>query len=174
MGDLSFNEPLYMLEKGEYSSWVKAIFLGIKNAAMLRGIKLSGELGRYVVDKWLFQSAMVRKKQAEHWNYTKERVNRRLARTPDRPDLWSKILEKSSGPDGLTTEEHHSLASLFMIAGTETTATALSGVTYYLLRNPEYLKKLTQEIRESHSSFDDITLESIARLKYLQAVLQGR
>lgn len=77
-----------------------------------------------------------------------------------------------------------------MIAGTETvrtqygpqtksiliyydqTATALSGTTYHLLRNPAYLKKLTMEIREAHASSEDITLDSIQRLKYLHAVLQ--
>ena len=59
-----------------------------------------------------------------------------------------------------------------MIAGTETTATALSGTTYHLLRNPKTLKKLTEEIRSTFDDFDDITLEGLARLKYLQAVLQ--
>lgn len=52
-------------------------------------------------------------------------------------------------------------------------ATALSGVTYYLLTSdPAYLKNLTAEIRSTHSTYDDITLESVARLKYLHAVLQ--
>ena len=59
-----------------------------------------------------------------------------------------------------------------MIAGTETTATALSGTTYYLLKNPEKLEKLTKEAREAFGNFDDITLEGLARLPYLQAVLQ--
>lgn len=40
MGDLSFNEGLDMLENGEYSSWVKAIFLGIKDAVRLRTVRL--------------------------------------------------------------------------------------------------------------------------------------
>lgn len=81
-------------------------------------------------------------------------------------------MQNSEGPDGLTIGEHHSIASLFMVAGTETTATALSGVTYYLLQNPQYLAKLTQEIRNSHASFEDITLDSLQHLKYLMAVLQ--
>ena len=59
-----------------------------------------------------------------------------------------------------------------MIAGTETTATALSGTTYHLLRNPAVLQTLVTEIREAFADFDDITLEDLARLKYLQAVLQ--
>lgn len=39
MGDLSFGEGLDMLENGEYSSWVKAIFGGIKQGARLRSFK---------------------------------------------------------------------------------------------------------------------------------------
>lgn len=87
-------------------------------------------------------SETVRHKQAEHWNYSKDqlnfdfrthsltlhlspagkqRVDRRLDRKPERTDLWTKILEKSQGPGGLSVDEHHSIASLFMVAGTETT-----------------------------------------------------
>jgi cytochrome P450 len=59
-----------------------------------------------------------------------------------------------------------------MIAGTETTATALAGVTYYLLQSPSCLARLTSEIRSEFSSMDDITFEQLARLPYLHAVLQ--
>ena len=59
-----------------------------------------------------------------------------------------------------------------MIAGTETTATALSGTTYHLLKNPSTLAKLVAEIREAFADFEDITLEALARLPYLHAVLQ--
>lgn len=38
----------------------------------------------------------------------------------ERSDLWARIIEKSKGPGALTLGEHHSNASLFMIAGTET------------------------------------------------------
>ena len=59
-----------------------------------------------------------------------------------------------------------------MIAGTETTATALSGTTYHLLHNPAQLAKLTSEIRSAITSFDDMDLDTLARQKYLMAVLQ--
>lgn len=172
MGDLSFNEGLNMLEDGEYSPWVKTIFGSIKEAVKLRAIRMTSTFVDTVVKKFLMNNPKVRVKMIEHWKYTTERVNRRLAKTPGRPDLWSKILEKGDGPGGLSLGEHHSMGSLFMIAGTETTATALSGVTYYLTRNPDAMKKLTDEIRSSHTSYEDMTLESVARLKYLMAVLQ--
>lgn len=119
MGDLSFGEDLGMLENGEYSSWVKAIFLGIKDGARLRSFKMINWFSEWVIMKFVMQNPKVRVKQAEHWSYSKERVDRRLARTPERPDLWTKILEKSKGPGGLSVDEHHSTASLFMVAGTE-------------------------------------------------------
>ena len=45
----------------------------------------------------------------------------------------------------------------------------MSGLTYLLLRNPEKMKELTSEIRSSFTSSDDITMESTANLKYLNA-----
>lgn len=172
MGDLSFNEGLDMLENGEYSDWVKAIFGGIKARSQLRAIRHINHFTEWFVLKFLMNNHNVVVKAARHWNYSTERVDRRLAKTPERPDLWTKILAKSEGPEGLTRGEHYSNASLFMIAGTETTATALSGVTYYLLQNPQYLAKLTEEIRQANTSFEDLSLDSLQHMKYLHAVLQ--
>jgi len=172
MGDLTFSEGLNMLDEGEYSPWVKTIFASIKVATFYRAVKISSPILNYLVDQLVFKSKSVRQKAWDHWNYTKQRVDRRLQRTPDRPDLWTKILEKSDGPDGLSLDEHHFVASLFMVAGTETTATALSGTTYHLLRNPHTMEKLTKEIRSAFTTFDDLTLEKLAHQKYLMAVLQ--
>ena len=114
MGDLTFGEGLNMLEDSEYSPWVKTIFESIKGATFFRGVKMYSKLTDYLVEEVLFKTETARKKQIEHWNYSKDRVDKRLAKKTDRPDLWTKILEKSEGPDGLSLEEHHSIASLFV------------------------------------------------------------
>ncbi|KAJ4410792.1 hypothetical protein N0V91_001720 [Didymella pomorum] len=72
----------------------------------------------------------------------------------------------------LSLEEMHSNAMLFMLAGSETTATLLSGLTYYLLRNPEQCNRLQNEIRTKFLSPKDITFESLAECKYLNACLK--
>jgi cytochrome P450 len=174
MGDLCFAESLQMLEGSDYSPWVKVIFEGIKKGAQLRAFRWLSKLTNYLVGEILMKSNKVRAKQVEHWNYSKDRVDRRLAMQPDRPDLWTKILEKGApnDPTGLSLGEHHSLAALFMLAGTETTATALSGTSYHLMMNPDKLDLLTQEIRSAFTSIEDMNLESLARQKYLMAVLQ--
>ena len=61
-----------------------------------------------------------------------------------------------------------------MLAGSETTATALSCITYYLLRTPHALRALQEETRGAFGSYSEINASSTAPLKYLQAVaLEG-
>lgn len=151
---------------------MKTIFAGIKNATFFRGLKLLSAVTDYLVTEFIFKSKVAHQKQFEHWNHSQERVDRRLERSPDRPDLWSRVIEKSEGSNGLSKDEHYSNASLFMIAGTETTATALSGTTYYLLQNPAVMAELTKEIRSNFADFDALDLDQLARQKYLMAVLQ--
>lgn len=151
---------------------MKTIFGSIKNATFFRGIRIHDRASKYILDEFVFKSKKVRKLAWEHQRYTTERVHRRLSREPEHEDLWSKILAKDVEDGGLTMGEHESNASLFMIAGTETTATALSGTTYHLLKNPAMMERLKEEIRGAFADFDDVTLEDLARLKYLQAVLQ--
>lgn len=57
------------------------------------------------------------------------------------------------------------------IAGSETTATALLGLTYFLARNPDSYNKLATEIRTSFTSYDEITGHSTEALPYLQAAI---
>jgi cytochrome P450 len=63
-------------------------------------------------------------------------------------------------------------ASLFMLAGTETTATLLSGLTFFLLRNPTPMKTLVAEIRNAFASTNDMTMEQLAALPYLAACIK--
>lgn len=74
----------------------------------------------------------------------------------------------------MTREEIVSNSGCFLIAGSETTATLLSGATYHLLSNPVVLKKLQVEIRDAFYSGDEITLLSVGspgKLPYMEAVL---
>lgn len=71
----------------------------------------------------------------------------------------------------MTLDEIRINASLLVVAGSETTATALSGVTYLLGTHPEVLAKLTKEVRETFSSESEIDLISVQHLKYMLAVL---
>ena len=117
----------------------------------------------------------VHEKRKQHIAHSRERVDNRLAMKTDRPDIWTYILrhtESDENKKGLSLHQMYSNASTFMIAGTETTATQLSGLTYQLLKNPEAMKKLTAEVRGAFRSRNDIQMQPLAQLKYLNACLE--
>ena len=72
----------------------------------------------------------------------------------------------------MTREEIVNNAAILIVAGSETTATLLSGATYFLLSHPEKYAKVQAEVRNAFSKAEDITLNSTGRLTYLHAVLE--
>ncbi|KAF5490301.1 Cytochrome P450 monooxygenase hmp1 [Colletotrichum fructicola] len=172
MGDLTFNEDLNMLEEGECSPWVESIFGSVKAATFLLGVKTHSRAARLLADAFLKYNPAVQRKQIENWMYCAERVERRLKREPKHPDLWSRILGMEKESESLTMEEQYANGFLFMTAGTETIASALSAITFYLLQNPRHLEKVTKEVRLRFSTSEDMSLEALASLPYLQAVIQ--
>ncbi|KAF8849394.1 putative Averantin oxidoreductase [Acephala macrosclerotiorum] len=63
-------------------------------------------------------------------------------------------------------------AVLLIGAGSETTATFLSGITYHLLLNPHILIKLTTLIRTTFPTSSSITIRSASTLPYLPACIE--
>ena len=72
-------------------------------------------------------------------------------------------------PQKLTRKESYSDASILLIAGSETTATTLSGDLIYLCSSPDVLKKLTDEVRGNFMSEEEINFQGVSRLPYLGA-----
>lgn len=170
MGDLTFGEPLYMLEKAQYDPWVTAIFSGIRSMSRMAIIKMypfAWKITQMLIPKTFYRKA------AEHFQYSVTRVTKRLekGREAKGVDLWDLVLKQESGK-GLTRAEMDLNASLFMVGGTETTATVLSGLTYFILRSPECMTRLATEIRSAFRSEDEMNLESLAALPYLSACIR--
>jgi cytochrome P450 len=63
-------------------------------------------------------------------------------------------------------------SKVMMLAGSETTATFLAGVTYFLLTNPQALARLKDEVRSTFPSEQEITKESTCKLEYLHGVIE--
>lgn len=62
------------------------------------------------------------------------------------------------------------MASSFVVAG-GTTSSALTAASFFLLRKPETMKRLVEEIRSAFKSEDEITAASTTDLLYLRAVI---
>lgn len=73
-------------------------------------------------------------------------------------------------PKDLTDIQIAAHASDFVIAGSETTATTLSCIVYYLTKSPSVYQKVTQEIRNAFASYEEINSTAALKLKYLHAL----
>jgi cytochrome P450 len=99
-----------------------------------------------------------------HIKLTTEKLNRRLENKEGRKDFMEQL---SKGEPGLSFNELLANAGTLIVAGSETTATAMAGLTYFLLLNPEKLQKVVQEIRSAFASEDEISMATINCLSYL-------
>lgn len=168
IGDLAFGEPFDCLKTSTYHQWVSFIFSHIKLAAYTNVARRfpGSELIRPLVTP-----RRVLEQRNLHIHLTMEKVKGRLTKTNERPDFFGNILKHQGTEKGLSFGEMVSNSSVLILAGSETTATLLSGATYLLLKNPRVLSKLQHEIRGVFQTDDEITLESCNKLEYIHAVL---
>lgn len=105
-----------------------------------------------------------------HQEYSLELMRERIAKGNDRPDFFGHLLNNKS--DQPSEEFLRTNASSLLIAGAETTATALAGMTYYVLERPECLRALQDEVRSAFTSPEEINNLSTRDLHYLNATIK--
>lgn len=169
MGDLTLSQPLGLLASRAYTPWVSAVF------ASLRVIPLAQLIQHYPLLNALFrlvEPKAVKEMKYRHFRHSADRVDARLAREgEDLNDIWSLILRSEGSDDALSLEEMYTHADVFMLAGSETTGTAMAGLVYLLLKNPEKMDKVKREVRGAFpDGVGELTMERAAgKLDYLDA-----
>lgn len=168
IGDLAFGESFGCLENARYHQWISILFSHIRYGAYSNvARRLPGS--SYILP--LITPKKVISQRGMHLDLTTQKIQSRLEKSNERPDFFGDILKHNNTEKGFTVPEMISNASTLIIAGSETTATLLSGVTYLLLRNPHVLAKLQDEVRSAFTKDEQITLESCNKLEYCLAVL---
>ena len=71
----------------------------------------------------------------------------------------------------MTREEIIRTSGVLIIAGSETSATLLSGAIYYLLSNPTWLHKAREELDNAFKTESEISFGPLGQLKILNAIL---
>ncbi|KAK9777135.1 putative Isotrichodermin C-15 hydroxylase [Seiridium cardinale] len=168
IGDLAFGEPFGCLENRDYHPWVSMVFDSVRYGLY------DQVFSRHPVMKLLaplIVPAKVVQSMREHDKLSMATAMRRIdTGNTEREDFMSYIL-RHNDEKGMSVGEIAENANTLIVAGSETTATHLSGTTFQLLKNPEAYKILVEEIRASFASEDEITLTSVNELKYLPAVI---
>jgi cytochrome P450 len=171
IGDLAFGQSFGGLDSSEYHHWVSTIFNFVKVVPFL---KLKDA---YPVVLPLLMALLPKKFLETHKRqaqYAKETVHKRLddKAAYGRGDFMDFMVRHRGEKDGLSDEELEVNATLLIFAGSETTATLLSGVTYWLLKSPEALAKVTAEIRTIPTEAEINRYNVTNQLPYMHACIE--
>ncbi|CAI4211080.1 unnamed protein product [Parascedosporium putredinis] len=148
IGDLAFGDSFKCLEKVESHPFITAIFGSLRHILMF-GFLRKGLMFRAFAQKTL-------KKRIESYE--------------TRPDLIEPLLVRKD-EDKYSFGQLAGMASTLLFAGSETTASTLTGVTWLLLSNPAAYEKLKAEVRSAFQSEDEIDFTSVNSLGYMLACL---
>lgn len=183
IGDLAFGESFACLKTEKEHHWM-ALTFKVLRPALLMG----------VLERWHAKALAIAVLPRDiipglkaNMRYISEKVQIRVSHGKDRGDFFDRLLkhdlvvddekgfkDTQDGQEGFTLKELESNAHDIVFAGSETTATLLSGAIYWLLRNPEAYAKVTDEVRSAFNNDEEITVPATGSLElpYLDAVLQ--
>ncbi|KAJ5091012.1 cytochrome P450 monooxygenase [Penicillium argentinense] len=166
-----FGKPLGCLEEASYHPWVEVLFGTVKAWAFLAIPKFFPSAAMLLKPLVLFlcrdslghRDTKYRALSVHipEGNEQKEPVFMAHVQNSSRNDPESVLLPDEMLPN----------YSFLMMAGSETTATLLSGCTFYLLKHPHSYQRLTAEVRQRFSAPTEIILSSLAALPYLHSVI---
>lgn len=167
IGDLIFGEPFHCLQENQYHPWVLIVCNYVKAIGLFQISNFYPALKALII-RCIPESVL--REQRLHNQMTKEKVHERLNLDSERPDIIGYIKEFND-EKGMTVPELEDSLAILIMAGSETTATTLSGITNYLLRNRTVLQRLTDDIRRAYKDEKGMTMTSLAGQAYLTAVI---
>ncbi|KAI3391477.1 hypothetical protein diail_7308 [Diaporthe ilicicola] len=167
-GDLGFGESFNCLQSSKYHPWIALLFNSVKAASFIAAVRYYP-----VLQSLLFKCIpkSLRRMQLNHYHQIVEKVDRRLNWELQRPDIMSHVIGERKGETGLPIGVVYATFMVLTTAGSETTATVLSGALNYLVNNPDKLAILVQETRQRFQTEEEISLDSLRQLPYLNAVI---
>lgn len=160
-----------LMDSGHGSDNVDSPWLAVlgARAKSIVWLQFTVYYGLYHWIAWIAPKYMLQARQ-KHLELCGEKIRRRLQLKEDRKDFMSYILDNKS--ENLSNLELVIMASAFIVAGSRTSAAALSGMTFFLLRNPPVYRRLVDEIRSAFQKEEDITMVATGQLRYLGAVIE--
>lgn len=165
-GDLAFGEPFEAVSQAS-NQWVQLILRYLRQSFLRRNARKYGPLAPLYM-LWT-ETEELSEAARQHKILAHEKAQRRLELGDmGRADFFSHLL----GPGKMTEGEVIGNADTLIVAGSETTATFLSGFTWYILKHADCRQKLTEEVRGTFQSFNDITGDAAMALPYLNGCIQ--
>jgi len=174
MGDLCFAEPFGCLDQAYATDWSTSVINVFVAATWTQGIRRLSGVGTMLESllTWLFVPESAAKWRKTHLDNSREKTLRRLADADrDHKDFLYHVLSNNESRKTLSQTEIILNVALFISAGTDTTATALTGWTYFVCTHPEVYRRVVKEVRGALGSDNDIKWDTVRHLRYLEATI---
>ncbi|GAB1196588.1 hypothetical protein APSETT444_005860 [Aspergillus pseudonomiae] len=161
MVDLSFGKASNMLVDGKESYILRTIRTDMAKIAYFSHLA------------WLFpftkRLPFLNGNLLRLWRWIAEQVSERAQCEPERPDVFSWILNHyRQGPKShQDTLNLHGDAHLIVVAGSDTVSTTLTNVFCHLASNPA----ITKELQSRLDALPDLELHRLAQIDLLDAIL---
>ena len=169
IGDLGFGEPFGCLKYSTYHPWVATIFTHFKSSTFLASFRFYPLLAKLLM-RCTSKSFM--KVARENYKLAVQKKHCRLNLESEREDFMSPVI-KYNDEKGMTISEIEGTFNTVIVTGSETTATVLSGITNYLIREPAVWERLVKEIR-AFKDEKDISFANLKEVPCLNAVIHER
>ncbi|KAJ6443727.1 hypothetical protein O9K51_02112 [Purpureocillium lavendulum] len=178
IGDLTFAESFHNLDDSSFHPYVAGFFRAIRGFAYSRMILAKPHLTPFflvfvgVREIWTAISTMM-----ENLKLGDAKVKARMAMGAEPPDgrrdfMTYMMRETRDGQPGFSEQDIMMNSGLLIGAGSETTASAVSGFFFFAGMSRDKLKPLIDEIRSTYQSESDITLVNTQHLPYLRACME--
>ncbi|KAK4238798.1 cytochrome P450-like protein [Achaetomium macrosporum] len=155
LGDLCFGKAFHMLDRPDNRYAVDLVGVAAQRHLLCGTMPIINKLS---LDKILFHR--IAAGRAKYMAYSRQQLTERtaLGDETDRRDFFYHLL-KARDPEtgeGFSTPELWGESNLLIIAGSDTTSTAMAATLFYLVRHPAALAKVTAEVRSKFASLEDI------------------
>lgn len=172
-GLLSYGETFSSVSDGRAHPWVEISCSFGKGIALMASINFFSPLDRVL--KYAMPKAVMEKMQY-HKELAHEKFEQRFEAedgSRGKQDYVGSIMAYNAekGEVKIPKDEIEANMALLIFAGSETTSTALAAIFSQLLRAPEALRKLQDEVRGAYKSEEEIKVANVGKLVYLDAVI---
>ncbi|KAK0737977.1 cytochrome P450-like protein [Schizothecium vesticola] len=171
LGDLCFGKAFHMLDRPDNRYAVDLVGVAAQRHLICGTMPIVDKLS---LDKVIFKK--IAAGRAQYMAYSRGQLTQRtaLGDETDRRDFFYHLL-KARDPEtgqGFSTPELWGESNLLIIAGSDTTSTAMAATLFYLVRHPAALAKVTAEIRSRFPDAEAIHQgPALASLTYLRACI---
>lgn len=171
IGDLSFGKSFGCLETGGYHWFIENTIKLLQGSPYIR-FALYYPLFTNLLKSFISKEFL--KARDGLFEYGRDTVDARLNNESQKGRY--DFIDALTKDDVVAYEEILGTSTTLIFAGSETTATLLSGVTYHLLRNPRVLNKVVSEVRSAFNDESEISLATVnsanTLVPYMNAVLE--